>query len=100
MSVSSFTPQGEGCVSCHNPHGSSNERLLAQPGDLTCLQCHGTPPNHRIRHDGLGTQFACIECHSDMHGSYDNRAFLDPQLGIKISGSPQACFCHGVGIGN
>ncbi len=26
----------EGCVSCHSPHGSSNDRLLKQPGDGLC----------------------------------------------------------------
>ncbi len=94
--TSSFSTEGSGCISCHQPHGSSNERLLTTTGDLLCLQCHGTPPNHRYKHNGIGSQYSCNECHSDMHGSYVSRAFLDPQLGAKIAGQPGACYCHGV----
>jgi len=92
--VSSFGTEGEGCISCHKPHGSINDRLLTQPGDRLCLQCHTPPPLHRTQHDGIATYYDCIECHSDMHGSYTNRMFLDPQLGMKIGGTPEDCFCH------
>ncbi len=92
--VSSFGTEGEGCISCHNPHGSVNDRLLTQPGDQLCFQCHSTPPRHRTQHDGIALQFDCVECHSDNHGSYTNHMFLDPQLSLKIGGEPQGCFCH------
>jgi len=93
--TSSFYPDGGGCVECHSPHGSPNERLLTQPGDLLCTQCHGVPPLHRSFHDGIGTQFQCIECHADIHGSDDNRGLLDADLGAKIEGTPTGCSCHG-----
>lgn len=92
--VSSFATDGDGCIGCHQPHGSANERLLSQPGDGLCRQCHGVPPMHTISHSGLGTQFACIECHTQIHGSYDNRVFLDPQMDIKIGVQPGSCYCH------
>ena len=94
--TSSFSTQGDGCTSCHLPHGSPNERLLARSGDHICLQCHGMPPLHRIKHDGIGSKFFCVDCHSDVHGSYANRSILDQQLGIKIGGEPRSCYCHGV----
>jgi len=92
---SSFTTEGDGCLACHRPHGSPNDRLLNQPDERLCRQCHGVPPLHRTQHNGIGMATACIECHSAVHGSNDNEAFLDPQLGSKIGGEPASCFCHG-----
>jgi len=93
---SSFGPEGEGCIACHSPHGSNNDRLLNQPDERLCFQCHGVPPLHRTQHDGIGTQFACMDCHSAVHGSDDNRALLDPQMGTRIGGQAGSCFCHNV----
>ena len=93
---SSFTTEGGGCVACHFPHGSPNERLLNQPNNSLCRQCHGLPPFHATAHNGEGASFGCLECHSEVHGSYDNSHLLDPQLGIKIGGSPGSCLCHDV----
>ncbi len=92
--VNSFTPEGGGCVACHSPHGSSNERLLTQPDDRLCLQCHMAPPGHATAHGGNLAVFACMACHSEIHGSYDNLYLLDPQLGDKLGSGPQGCFCH------
>ena len=93
--ASSYYPQGGGCVACHSPHGSANDRLLTRSGDGLCTQCHGVPALHRTQHDGIGSQFACIECHSDIHGSDNNQALLDANLGSKIGGTPASCYCHG-----
>jgi len=30
----------EGCLSCHSPHGSVNQRLLTQRNATLCLKCH------------------------------------------------------------
>jgi DmsE family decaheme c-type cytochrome len=93
---SSFSTEGAGCVACHSPHGSSNERLLNQPDNRLCRQCHGVPPRHMVTHNGIGNSFQCIECHSEVHGSHDNGGLLDPMLGSKIGGGPGSCFCHNV----
>ena len=94
--TSSFSTQSNGCTSCHLPHGGPDERLLKRSGDHLCQQCHGTPPLHRIKHDGIGSQFFCVDCHSDVHGSYTSQALLDQQLGTTIGGQPGACYCHGI----
>jgi DmsE family decaheme c-type cytochrome len=93
--TSSFSAEGsEGCVACHNPHGSANDRLLAQPGANLCKQCHGMLGGHLTAHDGQFGQVACVDCHSDIHGSYDNLFLLDPQLGTKFGRDADGCFCH------
>ncbi len=94
--ASSFTTEGKGCTSCHFPHGSPYERLLTQSGSNLCRQCHRLPPAHATKHSGLGVSFDCLDCHSEVHGSYDNRYLLDPWLGTKIGGKAGACFCHNV----
>lgn len=95
--ISSFSVEGEdGCMSCHRPHGSPNDRLLTQTGNNLCLQCHFIPPSHRTAHDGIGVQFQCMECHTAVHGSFVNRFLLDPNLGAELPAGPETCFCHGV----
>jgi len=94
--ASSFSTEGGGCESCHMPHGSPNDRLLNQPDQGLCFQCHGTPPGHLTAHNGVATNFDCLGCHSQVHGSFDNRWLLDDDLGTKINGDPGSCFCHGV----
>lgn len=83
-----------GCIECHEPHGSSNDRLLIQPEGGTCLQCHSIPAGHRTNHSGLGSKFACIDCHSGIHGSNDNRQLLDPDLGSKLFPDCYQSGCH------
>ncbi len=85
---------GGGCTECHRPHGSPNDRLLAQPGNGVCLQCHGIPPLHRTMHDGLGVRVDCVNCHTDIHGSDDNRKFLDPNLQAKFFADCWQSGCH------
>lgn len=92
--TSSFSTEGDGCVSCHRPHGSSNERLLAQPDQGLCRQCHGQPPKHLTAHSGEFAGLNCMDCHNEIHGSYDNLFLLDPQLGSKLRGEPDGCYCH------
>jgi len=85
---------GGSCLECHQPHGSPNDRLLNQPGDAVCKQCHMTPPGHITEHSGLGTKLACVECHSQIHGSFDNSLFLDPELGTKLFPNCNQSGCH------
>jgi DmsE family decaheme c-type cytochrome len=86
--------EGSGCIECHQPHGSNNDRLINQPGNGVCLQCHNTPPGHLTNHSGLGSKLACLECHTEIHGSYDNRLFLDPSLGSKLFPDCYQSGCH------
>jgi DmsE family decaheme c-type cytochrome len=89
-----YSFNGGGCTECHNPHGSPNDRLLAQPGNGVCLQCHGVPPAHRTAHSGMGIKVDCVNCHTDIHGSDDNRMFLDPQLNTKFFADCYQSGCH------
>jgi DmsE family decaheme c-type cytochrome len=87
-----------GCISCHDPHGSSLPRMLKQPYEpphqQLCTQCHSIPPKH-LSNPMHGTRWngmACNECHTDIHGSYDNRWLLSTSL------RAQGCLnraCHG-----
>lgn len=78
-----YTMQEGSCISCHQPHGSPNRRLLKEPGNNLCLQCH-LVPGHKTPHPGIiqtedYTQHNCMECHVDIHGSYQNQHFFDLQ---------------------
>jgi len=85
---------GAGCTECHQPHGSPNDRLLKQPASGTCLQCHLTPPGHRTAHAGLGSRHPCRDCHADIHGSNNNRLFLNPDLGSELVVNCYESGCH------
>lgn len=85
-----------GCLSCHDPHGSSLPRMVrqpyAQPHSQLCSQCHSVP--RHFSNPMHGTAFAatpCNECHVDIHGSYENRLFVNESL------TARGCFnpgCH------
>jgi DmsE family decaheme c-type cytochrome len=92
--VYNYLVEGESCMECHSPHGSPNDRLLKQPGNGTCFQCHATPPGHFTNHSGLGSKLYCVQCHSDIHGSNTNRLFLDPDLGSKFFPDCYQSGCH------
>ena len=88
---------GSGCTECHNPHGAPNDRLLKQAGNGTCNQCHSAPAGHRQAHNGIGTRYACNECHTEVHGSDHNSKFLDPDLGSKTVVDCYQSGCHSIG---
>jgi DmsE family decaheme c-type cytochrome len=71
--------KGEGCMACHTPHGSQNARLLNMPNINTlCNQCHspvGAGTVHGIN-AGSAELTPCIDCHTMIHGSNLNQAFL------------------------
>jgi DmsE family decaheme c-type cytochrome len=78
--VYEHTPvKAEGCTSCHSPHGSQNARLLNMPSINTlCNQCHSKVANGTIHGQGAGSDDLepCTTCHTYIHGSNFNVAFL------------------------
>jgi DmsE family decaheme c-type cytochrome len=93
--LSHSTEEG-GCLSCHEAHGSSLPRMVKQPYApphyQLCTQCHAVP--RHVSNTMHGTTWAgvpCNDCHTDIHGSYDNRLFINESL------KAQGCFnagCH------
>jgi DmsE family decaheme c-type cytochrome len=71
--------KAEGCTGCHTPHGSQNARLLNMPSINTlCNQCHSRVANHTVNGMGAGSDelAPCTSCHTYIHGSNINQAFL------------------------
>jgi predicted CXXCH cytochrome family protein len=75
----------DGCLTCHLPHGSPNRSLLKRPDRSLCLACHADRFDHN---DFPG--FTCVTsgCHSDIHGSNQNRLLIPggSSLGVSRSG--------------
>jgi len=71
--------KAEGCVGCHTPHGSQNPRLLntATINGL-CTQCHSPVANGTVHgmNAGSNSSTPCVDCHTMIHGSNANWAFL------------------------
>lgn len=66
----------EGCVSCHDPHGSINSQLLTARGGNLCLKCHVDVRTADITIGGLPHSFLMKRgtcwtagCHEAVHGS-------------------------------
>ena len=64
-----------GCATCHQPHGSTNPRLLTRNEvRFLCLECHADTSRF---HDLSNSRFYnCTVCHSAIHGSYVDSNFL------------------------
>ena len=78
----------EGCVSCHSPHGSLNQKMLTQRNNTLCLKCHfdshtgiaGAMGPSGTHAPTTGTNFSRINqgtcwsagCHEAVHGSNTN----------------------------
>jgi DmsE family decaheme c-type cytochrome len=93
--VNAYSVEGGGCIECHNPHGSENNRLLKQPAQFLCSQCH-LPAGHNIAHGGIWSEYDCRICHIDIHGSFTSRLYLDPDLPAKLSGDCYNPGCHDI----
>ncbi len=98
--VNAYAVEGGGCTECHTPHGSPNDRLLIQPREMICQQCHIKPSGHLSNsvHGYVWSQYDdCTLCHSQVHGSFESRLFLDPNLPDKFDNVN--CYdagCHSV----
>ena len=69
----------EGCVVCHSPHGSVNQKMLKARNANLCLQCHfqeQTAPGVILiggrDHASVLTRGTCWSggCHEAVHGSH------------------------------
>jgi DmsE family decaheme c-type cytochrome len=72
----------EGCMSCHQPHGSVNARLLRRAQvNVLCLECHtltvdsGVPGIPSFHNQAQKYQ-ACTLCHTQIHGSNFSEVFF------------------------
>jgi DmsE family decaheme c-type cytochrome len=71
--------KAEGCLGCHTPHGSQNARLLNMPNVNTlCNQCHSPVASASVHGMSAGSSelTPCTSCHTYIHGSNINPAFL------------------------
>ncbi|MFZ1166910.1 MAG: DmsE family decaheme c-type cytochrome, partial [Candidatus Sulfotelmatobacter sp.] len=71
--------KAEGCLGCHTPHGSQNPRLLNMPAIAPlCNQCHSGVAANTVHGMGAGSSetITCTNCHTYIHGSNMNAAFL------------------------
>lgn len=71
----------EGCVTCHNPHGSVNDKLLTERNATLCLKCHfqqqttaGAITIGGRDHTAFLSRGTCwtAGCHEAVHGSRVN----------------------------
>ncbi len=64
------------CSSCHNPHGSSNVRMLRVGNSVTelCTSCHAAQRGPYLWDHPVGRD-TCVVCH-DPHGSSNNRMLV------------------------
>lgn len=91
--VNAYGVEGSGCVECHEPHGSSSDRLLKQKDNALCLQCHFVP-RHQLAHGTAYRNHSCVTCHTDTHGSMVSNQFLDPDLPAKFGINCYQSGCH------
>ena len=71
--------RAEGCLGCHSPHGSQNARMLNMPSVNTlCNQCHSQVAADTVHGMNAGSSelAPCTSCHTYIHGSNINAAFL------------------------
>jgi len=62
------------CTACHDPHRSTNEKLLRYTGEELCFYCHKSESVLRNEmHEGL-EDMACTDCHNP-HGGEDKYIF-------------------------
>lgn len=71
--------KGEGCTACHTPHGSQNPRMLVVANiNQLCNQCHSPVAASTVHgiNAGSADRPPCVNCHTMIHGSNINPAFI------------------------
>lgn len=78
--VFSHQAMREGCLTCHQAHGSALRSLLAEPANTVCMKCHfqaGFPVIEGVDHTNyLARGGLCYDCHTDVHGSNADPSLL------------------------
>lgn len=59
------------CSECHNPHKSTEEKLLLHPGEELCLGCHEVEQVTENLFHNISEETACLSCHGP-HGSQNH----------------------------
>ncbi len=112
FSVSRCAAEGKlTCISCHDPHGSSNPSQLRKPpeDDALCTRCHeaiAKNPEAHTHHDRNGSGGRCVNCHMPFlsiergHGVVADHSISTPRYDLKGDRIAQvACtWCHQGGL--
>jgi len=68
--------KGQGCLECHQPHGSPNPHLLNRSSvRFLCLSCHTNLPAFHNQANPKYQQ--CTSCHGAIHGSNVSGLFFE-----------------------
>ena len=67
----------EACSTCHDPHGSNNDRMLVVRTPMLCQRCHIGTRHPSTIYDGTAlaqrsnrlVTRGCVNCHQQIHGS-------------------------------
>ena len=67
----------ESCTTCHDAHGSNNERMLVAKQPMLCQRCHVSSRHPATIYDQTQVNTrsnrvvgrSCTQCHSQIHGS-------------------------------
>ena len=89
---SSHMPIVEGkmeCTTCHNPHGSTNVKMLREGNSVneSCATCHAEKRGPFLFEHAVGRE-NCVSCH-DPHGSNNDRMLV-----AKVPMLCQRCHVH------
>jgi predicted CXXCH cytochrome family protein len=78
-----------GCTDCHNPHASSQPRLVKAPGAGPCAECHEdqVPGEGEVAHRLIDSH-GCASCHSPRGGEEETL--------LRTTGSDLCLSCHNV----
>ena len=67
---------GDSCATCHDPHGSNNDRMLVAKLPFLCQRCHNHTRHPSTIYDNKVVNSSnrlysrsCVTCHSAIHGS-------------------------------
>jgi predicted CXXCH cytochrome family protein len=63
-------PKNIKCISCHNPHGSANKKLLVAKGQALCDKCHASSPEFKRKFTHAAIDDGCGECHRPHASDY------------------------------